>query len=333
MPNPKIVVIGGGTGNRTTLSGLKHEQCDLTAVVAMTDSGGSSGRLRDELGILPPGDIRQCLVALASTDPSTALTAQLFDYRFSAGNGLEGHSFGNLYLTALTEVTGNIATAIEEASRMLSIKGTVLPVTLTRSSLVARLKDGSEVAGEASIGQREESLDVSIDYIYLSPKAYAYPPAIQAIEEADAVIMGPGDIYTSILPNLLVEDISQAINASKAAKICICNLMTRPGESDGFKASSFAGLIREYLGTSDLLDYLIVNSTPYPERLLERYRSFGQYPVEIDDAESSKLARNIVREPLFTAGVYLHHDSRLLASTLMGILERHTAGTPVRGLD
>ncbi len=333
MPNPKIVVIGGGTGNRTTLSGLKHEQCDLTAVVAMTDSGGSSGRLRDELGILPPGDIRQCLVALASTDPSTALTAQLFDYRFSAGNGLEGHSFGNLYLTALTEVTGNIATAIEEASRMLSIKGTVLPVTLTRSSLVARLKDGSEVAGEASIGQRQESLDISIDYIYLSPKAYAYPPAIQAIEEADAVIMGPGDIYTSILPNLLVEDISKAINASKAAKICICNLMTRPGESDGFKASSFAGLIREYLGTSDLLDYLIVNSTPYPERLLERYRSFGQYPVEIDDAESGKLARNIVREPLFTAGVYLHHDSRLLASTLMGILERHTAGTPVRGLD
>ena len=333
MPNPKIVVIGGGTGNRTTLSGLKHEQCELTAVVAMTDNGGSSGRLRDELGILPPGDIRQCLVALASTDPSTALTAQLFDYRFSAGNGLEGHSFGNLYLTALTEVTGNIATAIEEASRMLSIKGTVLPVTLTRSSLVARLKDGSEVAGEASIGQRQESLDVSIDYIYLSPKAYAYPPAIQAIEEADAVIMGPGDIYTSILPNLLVEDISHAINASKAAKICICNLMTRPGESDGFKASSFAGLIREYLGTSDLLDYLIVNSTPYPERLLERYRSFGQYPVEIDDAESGKLARTIVHEPLFTAGVYLHHDSRLLASTLMGILERHTAGTPARGLD
>ena len=333
MPSPKIVVIGGGTGNRTTLSGLKHEECDLTAVVAMTDSGGSSGRLRDELGILPPGDIRQCLVALASTDPSTALTAQLFDYRFSAGNGLEGHSFGNLYLTALTEVTGNIATAIEEASRMLSIKGTVLPVTLTRSSLVARLKDGTEVVGEASIGQRQEGLDVSIDYIYLSPKAYAYPPAIQAIEEADAVIMGPGDIYTSILPNLLVEDISQAINASRAAKICICNLMTRPGESDGFKASSFAGLIREYLGTSDLLDYLIVNSTPYPERLLERYRSFGQYPVEIDDAESSKLVRNIVHEPLFTAGVYLHHDSRLLASTLMVILERHTAGAAVRGLD
>ncbi len=328
MPNRKIVVIGGGTGNRATLSGLKHEQCDLTAVVAMTDSGGSSGRLRDELGILPPGDIRQCLVALASSDPSPALTAQLFDYRFSAGNGLEGHSFGNLYLTALTEVTGNIATAIEEASKMLSIRGNVLPVTLTRSSLVARLKDGSEVAGEARIGERQESLDVSIDYIYLNPKAYAYPPAIQAIEEAEAVIMGPGDIYTSILPNLLVEDISEAINASKAAKICICNLMTKPGESDGFKASNFVGLIREYLGTSDLLDYLIVNSAPYPERLLERYRSFGQYPVETDDAESGKLVRNIVHEPLFTAGVYLHHDSRLLANTLMGILERRPAGTP-----
>ncbi len=333
MSDLKIVVIGGGTGNRTTLTGLKHEQCDLTAVVAMTDSGGSSGRLRDELGILPPGDIRQCLVALASSEPPNPLMAQLFDYRFSAGNGLEGHSFGNLYLTALTEVTGNIATAIEEASRMLSIKGTVLPVTLTRASLVARLKDGSELSGEASIGQRQEDLDVSIDYIHLSPKAYAYPPAIQAIEEADAVIMGPGDIYTSILPNLLVEDVSQAINASSAAKICICNLMTKPGESDGFKASSFVGLIREYLGTTDLLDYLIVNNTPYPERLLERYRSFGQYPVEIDDDESSKLVREVVHGPLFTAGVYLHHDSYLLAKTVMGILEMRRSEAPVIGSD
>ncbi len=333
MSDLKIVVIGGGTGNRTTLTGLKHEQCNLTAVVAMTDSGGSSGRLRDELGILPPGDIRQCLVALASSEPPNPLMAQLFDYRFSAGNGLEGHSFGNLYLTALTEVTGNIATAIEEASRMLSIKGTVLPVTLTRASLVARLKDGSELSGEASIGQRQEDLDVSIDYIHLSPKAYAYPPAIQAIEEADAVIMGPGDIYTSILPNLLVEDVSQAINASSAAKICICNLMTKPGESDGFKASSFVGLIREYLGTTDLLDYLIVNNTPYPERLLERYRSFGQYPVEIDDDESGKLVREVVHGPLFTAGVYLHHDSYLLAKTVMGILELRRSEAPVIGSD
>lgn len=269
MDRKKIVVVGGGTGNHITLSGLKYEECDLTAVVAMTDSGGSSGRLRDELGHLPPGDVRQCLIALAPDDRSTALMARLFDYRFNAGNGLNGHSFGNLFLTALTEITGDAATAIAEASRMLSIKGTVLPVTLTKSTLMARLKDGSEVVGEANIDQRKEKLDVTIDYIYLNPKAYAYPPVLEAISRADAVVMGPGDIYTSILPNLLVEDVAQAIRDSSAVKICVCNLMTKPGESDGFKASDFVNLIREYLGTSSPLDYVVVNNAPYPERLLQ----------------------------------------------------------------
>ena len=325
MSRIKMVVVGGGTGNRTTLSGLRHEDCDLTAVVAMTDSGGSSGRLRDELGILPPGDIRQCLIALASDDPSTALMAQLFDYRFNAGNGLQGHSFGNLFLTALTEVTGNIATAIDETSRMLAIKGRVLPVTLTRSTLVARLKDGSEVGGEANIDQRNEGLDIPIDYVYLEPKAYAYPPVIQAIEEADAVIMGPGDIYTSILPNLLVEDVAQAIINSRATKICICNLMTKPGESDGFRASDFLNLITEYLSTDKPLDYLVVNSAPYPERLLQRYSSFNQYPVEVDLEACQNLVNEVVGVPLLSAGVYIHHDARALASYIMRILERKVA--------
>ena len=320
MNTTKIVVVGGGTGNRTILSGLKYKECELTAVVAMTDSGGSSGRLRDELGILPPGDIRQCLVALASSNQSATLMAQLFDYRFSAGNGLLGHSFGNLFLTALTEVTGNIATAIEEASRVLAITGRVLPVTLTRSTLVARLKDGSEVGGEANIDQRQDGLSVSIDYVYLNPKAYAYPPVIQAIQEADAVIMGPGDIYTSILPNLLVDDISKAITSSPAIKICVCNLMTKPGESDGFKASDFVSLICEYLGTSQPLDYLVVNDAPYPERLLQRYQSLGQNPVEVDLEQCQPMVHTIIEKPLLTAGVYLRHDSQLLARTIMGIL-------------
>ena len=324
----KIVVVGGGTGNYTTLSGLKYEGCTLTAVVAMTDSGGSSGRLRDELGQLPPGDIRQCLVALAPDDRSTALMARLFDYRFNAGNGLLGHSFGNLLLTALTEITGDTASAIAEASQMLSIKGSVLPVTLTKSTLVAHLKDGSEVIGEANIDQRKENMDVSIDYVYLDPKAYAYPPVIEAIEQADAIVMGPGDIYTSILPNLLVEDVAQAIRNSGAVKICVCNLMTKPEESDGFKSSDFVGLIRDYLGTTSPLGYLIVNSAPYPEKLAQRYASFGQYPVEVDLEGCKGLVDHVVQESLLSAGVYIRHDIRSLARTIMGIVNVSAPSAP-----
>ena len=325
MDRRNIVVVGGGTGNHTTLSGLKYEECDLTAVVAMTDSGGSSGRLRDELGQLPPGDIRQCLVALAPDDHSSALMARLFDYRFNAGNGLLGHSFGNLLLTALTEITGDTATAIAEASRMLAIKGTVLPVTLTKSSLVARLKDGLEIVGEANIDQRQENLDISIDYIHLEPKAYAYPPVIEAIESAHAIVMGPGDIYTSILPNLLVEDVAPAIGRSDAVKVCICNLMTKPEESDGFTASDFVNLVREYLGTTSPLDYLVVNNAPFPDKLLDRYRSYGQYPVEVDLEECRKVVKHVVQEPLLSAGVYLRHDPFSLARTIMGIVNAEAA--------
>ena len=325
MDRQNIVVVGGGTGNHITLSGLKYEGCNLTAVVAMTDSGGSSGRLREELGQLPPGDIRQCLVALAPDDRSSALLARLFDYRFNAGNGLLGHSFGNLFLTALTEITGNTATAIAEASRMLAIKGTVLPVTLTKSTLVARLKNGTEVVGESNIDQRKEKPDVGIDYVYLDPKAYAYPPVLEAIEGADAIVMGPGDIYTSILANLLVEDVSQAIKSSKAVKICVCNLMTKPGESDGFKASDFVNLIREYLGTTSALDYLVVNSSPYPDRQLQRYSSFDQHPVEVDLEECGEVVHGVVQEPLLSAGVYLRHDPHSLARAIMGVLKSGVA--------
>ena len=332
MESRKIVVVGGGTGNHTTLSGLKYEDCDLTAVVAMTDSGGSSGRLRDELGQLPPGDVRQCLVALAPDDRSAALMARLFDYRFNTGDGLNGHSFGNLFLTALTEVMGNTATAIEEASRMLSIKGTVLPVTLTKSTLVARLKDGTELRGEAKIDERHDNLEVTIDYVYLDPKAYAYSPVLEAIEAADAIVMGPGDIYTSILANLLVQDVSRAIDSSKATKICVCNLMTKPGESDGFKASDFANLIHDYLGTTSRLDYLVVNSAPVPERLVERYAFDGQFPVEVDLEECQETVREVVLEPLLSAGVYVRHDPSALARTIMRILNIRvqSGGPPVR---
>ena len=317
MSSSNVVVVGGGTGNHTTLTGLRTQDCNLSAVVAMTDSGGSSGRLREELGHLPPGDLRQCLIALASEDPTGNLMRRLFDYRFNSGNGLSGHNFGNLLLTALTEVTGNTITAIEEASRMLGIEGQVLPVTLTRSNLVARLEDGTELSGESAIDLRHDNLNVSIDYVRLDPKAYVYPPVLDAIQQADAIVMGPGDIYTSVLPNLLVEDVAEAINASKAAKIHVCNLMTKPAESAGFKASNFVKLILEYLGTSGPLDYLIVNSTPLPKRLSQRYAADGQYPVELDLDECQKVVRSVLCRPVLAAGVYLRHDPNALAQVIM----------------
>lgn len=328
MTNKKnIVVVGGGTGNQTTLTGLRSQNCNLSAVVAMTDSGGSSGRLREELGQLPHGDIRRCLMALASEDHGGNLMRQLFDYRFSSGNGLNGHNFGNLLLTALTEVTGNPATAIQEASQMLGIEGDVLPVTLTKSTLVARLDDGTELTGESAIDLRRENLSIGIDYVHLEPKAYVYPPVLAAIEQADAIILGPGDIYTSVLPNLLVEDVSAAIVASKAIKIHVCNLMTKPGESDGLRASDFVKLILAYLETTEPLDYLLYSDAPFPNRLLQRYVTDGQNPVELDLDGCQQVVKNVVCRPMLAAGVYLRHDPHALAQAIMEIISP-PAGDP-----
>ncbi|MFQ5872696.1 MAG: uridine diphosphate-N-acetylglucosamine-binding protein YvcK [Dehalococcoidia bacterium] len=316
---PKIVAIGGGTGNYVVLKGLKHHTPNLTAIVAMTDSGGSSGRLRSELGQLPPGDIRQCLIALAPDEHSDLILRQLFDYRFNRGTGLEGHSFGNLFLAALTEVSGSIAHAILEAGRMLQIKGTVLPVTLTKTNLHAHLVDGTEVVGEASIDVRKEKPGVQIDYVYLSPKAYVHPPVAAAIEEADVVVMGPGDLYTSIIPNLLVDGVSDAIRKSRALLVYVCNLMTKPGESDSFKASDFVKEILEYLGSGASIDRMLLNITPFPTRVLNRYERANAYPVEADLEECAHLVPRIIRRPMLAAGAPLRHDSDALAQAIMEI--------------
>ena len=237
---PKIVSIGGGTGSYNLLSGLKHRDCRLTAVVTTMDSGGSSGRLRDEFGHLPPGDLRQCLLALSPDDHSGMVLRGLFNYRFDKGNGLDGHSFGNLFLTALTEITGSAEQAIDEMGRLLNIKGRVLPVTLANADLCARLRDGSVIIGETNIDRRSAGSAAPIDYVYLEPStAKVHPPTAAAIEEADAIVIGPGDLYTSIVPNLLVEGVTEALARCRGVRIYVCNLMTKPGESDGFKASDF----------------------------------------------------------------------------------------------
>jgi len=319
---PKIIVVGGGTGIFNLLRGLRRYTSNIVAIVSMMDSGGSSGRLRDEFGQLPPGDLRQALVALSPDDRSSLTLRQLFNYRFSKGEGLEGHSFGNLFLAALTEITGGTDKAIAEAGKILGIRGKVYPVTLTNSNLVARLEDGSEIIGETNIDVRKEKPDVKIDYVYLDPKAYAYPEVLREVETADVIILGPGDLYTSVVPNLLVDGVVDSINYSRAKKVYICNLMTKHGESDGFKASDFVKEIKVYLEDGKL-DYAIVNKDTFPERITKRYEKEKAYPVEDDTEEVKKLAKNVVTKPLAAAGTLLRHDSGKIARIIIDIATRN----------
>ncbi|OGY23543.1 MAG: hypothetical protein A2Y57_01645, partial [Candidatus Woykebacteria bacterium RBG_13_40_7b] len=282
---------------------------------------GSSGRLRDEFGQLPPGDVRQALVALSPNDRASLTLRQLFNYRFSKGEGLEGHSFGNLFLAALTEITGGTDKALAEAGRILGIRGKVYPVTLTNSNLVARLEDGSEIFGEANIDVRKVKPEVKIDYVYLDPKAYAYPEVLKEIETADVIVLGPGDLYTSVVPNLLVDGIVDAINFSRAKKVYICNLMTKEGESDGFSASDFVKEIRTYLEEGKL-DYVVVNKGTLPERMVKRYEKEKAIPVEADIDQVKKLTKEVIAKPLVAAGTLLRHDSGKIARIVIDIATR-----------
>lgn len=228
---PKIVAIGGGTGLSTMLRGLKNYSANLTAIVTVADDGGSSGRLRRELGVLPPGDFRNCIVALADAEP---LMARLFQYRFAQGSGLDGHSFGNLFIVAMTGITGNFEEAIREAGRVLAVRGQIIPSTLENVTLCAELEDEAHVRGESKISETT----ARIRRVYLQPdRPAAYPDAVRAILDADIVIIGPGSLYTSILPNLLVDGIAKALAATEALRVYVCNVATQPGETDEFRAS------------------------------------------------------------------------------------------------
>lgn len=316
--------MGGGTGLFTALSGLRRHDVELTAIVTMADSGGSSGRLRDEFGTLPAGDVRRCLVALAADDSVGMILRQLFEYRFDRGEGLTGHSFGNLLLTALAGVTGGMDAAIREAARLLRVKGTVLPVTLTNSHLHAVLVDGRVLSGERAIDLRRES--VPIDRVYLDPPAEATAEALAAIAAADLVVIGPGDLYTSIAPNLLVRGIREAIAASPAQVVYVCNLMTKHGETDGFAASDFLRVANDYLGDG-VLDTALLNYYEwFPRDILQRYRQEHAEPVSIDPRSHQYGVRLVVRS-LAAAGTYLRHDPDRLAQAIVELL-RH-GGTPV----
>ncbi|BAF60909.1 MAG: YvcK family protein [Pelotomaculum sp.] len=303
MRGPKIVVIGGGTGLSVLLRGLKEYTSNLTAIVTVTDDGGSSGRLRGELGILPPGDIRNCLVALADKEP---LMEELLQYRFPAG-GLAGHSMGNLLLAALTDMSGGFDRAVRSLSKVLAIRGQVLPATLADVTLCAELADGTVMHGESNISRST----AGIKKVFLKPsRCLPLPEALTAIMEADAVVIGPGSLYTSIIPNLLIRGIPEALSRSTALKIYVCNVMTQPGETGGYTASSHLKAIIAHAGK--FIDYAVLNSGQVPPRLRARYRQEGAEPVAADREEVEKLGVQVVEEDLVhRTEVVRHHPDRL----------------------
>jgi uncharacterized cofD-like protein len=307
--NKKIVVIGGGTGVFTVLVGLKKYFNDLTAIVTMADDGGSTGILREEFGILPPGDIRRALIALSASD--NKILSTLFNYRFREGSGLSGHSFGNLMIAALERITGNFHDAIEEAGKILAVRGRVLPVTLGKTSLMAELENGKIVKGEENIDVPKHDGHLRIKRIWLHPAVSVNPNAKEAILSADAIILGPGDLYTSLIPNLLVKGVRESIRRSKAKKIYFVNLMTKFGETNGFRASDFVSVVEKYLGKG-ILDYAVANKTrPSPMRI----RPYIKERAEFVDPESLNLTgktmpilANLIRNYGF-----VRHDPEKLA--------------------
>lgn len=316
----KVVVLGGGTGIYAVLTGLRRYTSNITAVVSMSDNGGSSGRLRDEFGYLPPGDVRRCLVALAS-DEDAMLLRQLFEYRFDRGVGLNGHTFGNLLITALTDILGGTDRAIDEAGHFLRIRGRVLPVTLADTTLCALLADDHEICGETDIDIRKEHHDVPISRVYLRPQADANPAVLDAIADADLIVLGPGDLYTSVVPNLLVHGVSDAIAASSAKCVYVCNVMTKHGETDNFAASDFIREINRYLGAGKTLDCAVLNyHEALPIELYERYKQEGSEPVTIDLGRCYESVPQLAIRALTATGELVRHDPDRLAATLLGLV-------------
>ncbi len=289
---PRVVAVGGGTGLPTVLRGLKHYTANITAVVTMMDTGGSSGRLRTELDVLPPGDVRNCLLALAEDEKRLE---RFLQFRFTYGEGLKGHALGNLLLAGLEQALGSFDLAVEEASHLLSVRGEVLPATLERVQLVGVMEDGAEVVGEERIAEDPRK----IMRVRLSGRARAYPPVLAALGDADLIVLGPGSLFTSIVPNLLVEGVAEAIAASPAEKVVVMNLMTQPGETDGFSASDHLRVLAEYVDLGRF-HAVVVNTEPPPPEVLARYREEGSEPVRDDLRGSKAMGLRVIRAPLLS---------------------------------
>lgn len=275
---PKVVTIGGGTGLSVLLRGLKKYTSNITAIVTVSDDGGSSGMLREDMGILPPGDIRNCIVALANTEP---IMEQLMQYRFKEGS-LKGQSFGNLFIAALNDICGSFDGAVREVGNVLAVTGKVLPVTLENVILYAELEDGTIVKGESQIPIKQQAINKRIKQVFIRPSnCKPLPEALQAIKEADAIIMGPGSLYTSIIPNFLVKNIAKAVNYSAAIKIYVSNIMTQQGETIGYSLSEHLTAINSHADKL-VIDYAVVNTGEIPESLIGKYETEGASPVTID---------------------------------------------------
>jgi uncharacterized cofD-like protein len=316
---PKIVAIGGGTGLSTLLRGLKEYTGNLTAVVTVADDGGSSGVLRRELGVLPPGDVRNCIAALADAEP---LVTDLFQYRFEDGSGLAGHSFGNLFIVAMSGVVGNFEDAIRQTSRVLAVRGQIIPSTLEDVTLHARANDGRVIAGESNITHdlSQQSSDARIEEVFLQPRnPPAHPEAVRAILDADLIVLGPGSLYTSVLPNLLVQGIRRSLIASSAAKIYFCNVATQHGETDGFSVRDHIAAIEDHMGKG-FIHYVLANDnvsmTPIPKAEQSR-------PVQVDDDINNGI--RLVKADVISEENRYHHDSTKLAQAVLDIFYGHDA--------
>lgn len=322
---PRIVVVGGGTGLSTILRGLKTITNNLTAVVTVGDDGGSSGKLRKEMGVLPPGDIRNCIAALADEED---LVTQLFQYRFAEG-GLGGHSFGNLFLTALCSITGDMFSAVKESSKVLAIRGKVLPSTLDDMVLVAEMEDGRIIEGESDIPEAKGK----IKRLFSKPEnPKALEDAIKAIQAADLIILGPGSLYTSVIPNLLIKDISNSIIKSKAHKVYICNIMTQPGETDSYSVADHVEAIIKHAGSKKIMEAVIVNRR-LPVNLAKKYENFNSFPVVLDEAKVNDLGVRVIKATLTEDNEQglVRHSHKKLAKVIFNIHNKSLESKQVSG--
>lgn len=314
VKGPKIVAIGGGTGLSTMLRGLKYYTSNITAIVTVADDGGGSGDLREDLGMLPPGDIRNCILSLADTEP---LMEELLQYRFKDGR-LKNQSFGNLFLAAMDGISSNFEEAVHKMSSVLAVTGKVMPVTLDNIILKAKLKNGTIVEGESNIPLEAIKQNSSIEKVFIEPKnARALKEAVEAILEADAIILGPGSLYTSVIPNLLVKDIADAVNKTQAVKLYVSNIMTQRGETDGFGVEDHIRSIFKHVG-NNVIDYVVINVGKIDDELEGKYKEEASHLVSVDENELKKLNVSIIEGDFITVrNGLIRHNSEKLASILI----------------
>lgn len=326
LRGPRIVVLGGGTGMPVLLRGLKAYTANLTAIVTSADDGGSSGRLRKDLGVLPPGDVRNCLLALAATEP---LLEKLFQYRFDRGEGLEGHAFGNLFLAAMERITGDFQEAIVQSSHVLAVQGKVLAATRQPITLLAQMENGTWIRGESAIPRSGQAIKT----IRLEPQdPRTSTEVVQALKDAEAIVIAPGSLWTSILPVLIVPRVREALGVASGVKIYVQNLMTQPGETDHMTAADHVRTIDEHV--PGITRWVVVNGTPIDPTVLERYKSRGAFPIATDENSLRARGKDVLTTDLIAPGRFVRHDSDKLARAVLQIVLKEASGfDPRRRLD